>query len=47
MTIAYMKDGMAEKYCKEILTPLVKLTPINFHYSWWEDDELKQKTFKN
>ena len=47
MTVAYMKHGMADKYCKEILSPLVKLTPVNFHYSWWENGELKQKTFKD
>lgn len=46
VTIAYMKHGMADKYLKEILEPLVVLKPKNFHYSWWENDEQKKKLFK-
>ena len=34
------------KYAKEILSPLVVLKPTAFHYSWWEGDESKSKTFK-
>lgn len=46
VTIAYLKSGMAHKYAKEILSPLVVLKPTAFHYSWWEGDENKSKTFK-
>ena len=46
VTIAYLKSGMAHKYAKEILSPLVVLKPTAFHYSWWEGDECKSKTFK-
>lgn len=38
VTIAYMKKGMADKYLCSMLTPLVVLTPKNFHYSWYDEN---------
>ena len=45
VTIAYLKSGMADKYTKTPLSPLVVLKPKCFHYSWWEDDTPKSTTF--
>ena len=39
-------ENNRHKYAKEILSPLVVLKPTAFHYSWWEGDEHKSKTFK-
>lgn len=45
LTIAYMKHGMADKYCKEILSKLEYLTPTNFYFSY-VDNEGNQKDEK-
>lgn len=34
LTIAYMKQGMADKYLKKILPKLIHLKPKNFHFSY-------------
>ena len=47
VTIAYMKKGMADKYVKEYITPLVILKPTSFHYSWYDEDgNRREKYFK-
>ena len=38
ITIAYMQKGMADKYLKDIITPLVVLNPNNFHYSYYDKE---------
>lgn len=45
VTIAYMKKGMADKYLKNDISPLVVLKPKNFTYSWWEGDDNKKEKF--
>lgn len=45
LTIAYLKQGMADKYLKEILPSLPVLAPKCFHYSWYEDGEQKEVKF--
>ena len=34
LTIAYMKQGMTDKYLKKILPKLIHLKPKNFHFSY-------------
>ena len=38
VTIAYLKSGMADKYTKEYLMPLVILEPKEFHYSYYDKE---------
>jgi len=45
LTIAYMKHGMADKYLKKILPKLIYLKPLNFHFSF-VDENGKEKDVK-
>lgn len=48
VTIAYLKKGMADKYLKDIITPLVVLKPTEFHFSWIDKEKGESdKYFKN
>lgn len=46
LTIAYLNKGVCDKFCKEILTPLVVLKPKHFTFSWYDkNDEQQRITF--
>lgn len=38
VTVAYLKKGIADKYTKNILSPLVVLKPKSFHFSYVDKD---------
>ncbi len=38
VTIAYLKKGIADKYTKDVLSPLVVLKPKSFHFSYFDKD---------
>lgn len=38
VTIAYLKKGIADKYTKDILSPLIVLKPKSFHFSYIDDN---------
>jgi hypothetical protein len=40
-----MKRGMADKYLKDILPKLIYLEPVNFHFSYF-DENGNQKNIK-
>lgn len=47
VTIAYVKTGVADKYKKDIISPLVMLKPKQFHFSYYDENGNEQsKTFK-
>jgi 2'-5' RNA ligase len=47
LTIAYMKQGMADKYLKKILPKLIHLKPKNFHFSYVDENgNEKEITFE-
>lgn len=46
MTIAYMKKGEADKYCKDMLDKIEDLTPYEFNYSYSKDGEDKNEFYK-
>lgn len=43
MTIAYLKNGLADKYTKKILDKLVLLKPKNFYFSYHDKNGNEQK----
>lgn len=48
LTIAYLQKGMAEKYKKDIISPLVILKPKNFVFSYHNNDGKESEiTFKS
>lgn len=46
MTIAYMKKGKADKYCKKMLDKIEDLTPYEFNYSYSKDGKDKNEYYK-